>query len=70
MKIKLDYDRLEAYAKPKGVKKMSILCREADVNYYTVLNNRYKGSDISIVTAYKLSQYLECTINDIIKVEE
>lgn len=70
MKVKLDYDKLKAYAIPKGVKKLSVLCREAKVNYYTILNNRYKDSDISIANAYLLSQYLGCTINDIIKVED
>ena len=70
MKIKLYYDKIKAYSIPKGVKKLSVLCREAKVNYYAVLNNRYKDTGISIEIAYLLSQYLECTINDIIKVEE
>lgn len=70
MKIKLDYDKILAYAKPKGIKKLSVLCREAKVNYYVVLNNRYRESAASLEVAYLFSQFLECTINDIIKVEE
>lgn len=69
MKIKLDYDRVKAYCKGKGIKKFSDLCRNADVNYYAVLNNRYNKSGISIEIAWKLSQYLECTVNDIVTPE-
>jgi transcriptional regulator with XRE-family HTH domain len=70
MKIKLDYDRLEAYAKNKGVTKLSELCRRAGVNYHAVLNNRYHKSGISIEIAWGLSQFLGCTINDIVKPDE
>lgn len=69
MKIKLDYDRVLAYAKPKGAKKLSEICRRAKVNYYAVLNNRYNKSGISIEIAWRLSQYLECAINDIVRPE-
>lgn len=67
MKIKIDYDRLKAYAQVKGVKKLSDLCRKAGVNYHAVLNNRYHSSGISIEIAWQLSQFLDCTINDIVK---
>ena len=70
MKIVLDYDRVKAYALNKGVKKLSELCRRAEVNYYAVLNNRYHKSGVSIEIAWKLSNYLECAINDIVKPEE
>ena len=67
MKIKLDYDRLKAYAESKGIKKLSDLCRRADIRYGTLLNNRYFDNSISIETAWKLSNLLECSINDIVK---
>lgn len=69
MKIKLDYDRVKAYATAKGVKKLSDLCRRAEVNYYAVLNNRYNKSGISIEIAWQLSEFLGCTINDIVRPE-
>ena len=69
MKIKLDYDRVKAYGLNKGIKKISDLCKRAGVNYYAVLNNRYNGSGISIEIAWKLSNFLECTVNDIVKPE-
>ena len=70
MKIVLDYDRVKAYGLNKGVKKLSDLCRRAGVNYYAVLNNRYHKSGVSIEIAWKLSNFLECTINDIVRPEE
>lgn len=69
MKIKLDYDRLKAYAESKGIKKLSVLCRQAEVNYYAVINNRYNKSGISIEIAWKLATFFDCDIKDIVKVE-
>ena len=76
MKIKLDYAKVELLAKYKGVEtsaseriKLSALCRRCGVNYNTMLNNRYKNCGIRIEDAWKLSRFLECPINDIIKVE-
>lgn len=70
MKIKLDYNRLKAYAESKGIKKLSDLCRRADIKYGTLLNNRYLDNSISIETAWKLSNVLECSINDIVRPED
>lgn len=69
MKIKLDYDRLKAYAESKGIKKLTVLCRNAGVNYYAVINNRYKSSGISIEVAWKLANFFDCDIKDIVKAE-
>lgn len=70
MKIVLDYDRVKAFCKGKGVKKLSELCRRADVKYTTLLNQRYLGNGVSIEVAWKLSKFLDCSINEIVKPEE
>lgn len=69
MKIVLDYDKIKALAEYKGIKKMSVLCQKAKVNYYAVLNNRYHKSGISIEIAWKLAVFFDCDIRDIVKPE-
>lgn len=67
MKIKLDYDALMEKAAEKKIYRMSKLCKAAGVNYFSLLNGKSKDQGISIENAWLLSEYLECSINLIVK---
>ena len=69
MKIMLNTDEVMSRAKSLGIDRLSTLCQAAGANYSTIRNNISIRAGISIENAYLLSDYLGCTINDIIIAE-
>ena len=66
MKIKLNYLELQRRAEEKGIHRLSELCCNSGVAYVTLRNGKTFDRGISIETAWLLSEYLNCTINDIV----
>jgi hypothetical protein len=69
MKIRFDFGEIERRAAEKGITKLSQLCLEAGVPYMALRKNKSRGSGASITNAWLLSDYLGCSINDIIAVD-